>query len=187
MPRATHDNERVASRLSEQRLARVRYFLLRLNEDGGLWDWDFGVWHSPTMGVELATEQGETFSAIWSEYYDWGFGVDLFNDPMSAHVIPEAADNRVDVSTHKAWASFLDAPINVDFLWNDYGTGRRPCPDAVKVSTGPDTAAWIITADWERHGGKTSIQLGADALMVVFDDKFVDTLGLFDQQHGRVS
>ncbi len=35
MPRATHDNERVASRLSEQRLARVRYFLLRLNEDGG--------------------------------------------------------------------------------------------------------------------------------------------------------
>ncbi|HEY3715563.1 MAG TPA: hypothetical protein VGL39_13640 [Jatrophihabitantaceae bacterium] len=185
-PRATRENERVAARLSEQQLVGVKYFLLTLNDDAELWDWDFGAWHQPTMGVEFATEQGEVFSATWGEYFNWGFGVDLFDEPMSTHLVPEAAGNWVDVSTHDAWSGLLRTPIDVAFLWNDYGTGQQPCPDALKLSTDP-TTAWVITADWQRQNSKTSIQLGADDLLVIFNDKLVEVLGLFDSNRGRTS
>jgi hypothetical protein len=130
------------------------------------------------------TARGETFSLTWSQYDEWGFGVDLYDDSMAAHLTDEAASTWVDVSDHIAWTKVVGHSLDVSFLWNDFGTGRPPCPEALKLSA--DTGAlWIITADWERRGGKLSIQLGTDDLMVIFDEKFIETLGLFDGERGR--
>lgn len=182
-PRPRQDNEQAAAHLSGQVLVRVRYFLLTLDDEGHLWDWDFGAWHQPTMGVELTTEHGDTFSATWGQY-DWGYGVDLFHDPMSAHLITEAADNWTDVSNAHAWSGLLGTPIQASFLWNDYGTGQAPCPEALMLNA-DHASAWIIAADWNRQRGKTTIQLGTDDLLVVFDSKLVNALGLLDSQRGR--
>ncbi len=142
------------------------------------------MWHQPTMGVELVTARGETFSLIWNQCDEWGFGVDLYDDPMAAHLIDEAASSWVDVSDRSAWTNVVGHSLEVSFLWNDFGTGRPPCPVAVKISTDAG-ALWIITAAWERRGSKLSIQLGTDDLMVIFDEKFIEALGLFDDERGR--
>jgi hypothetical protein len=180
----TAENERVAALLSGQRLAIVRYFLLRIAGDQEPWEWDFGVWHQPTMGVEVVTDQGATFSALWSQYAEWGFGVDLFDAPMRIHLIEEAVDSWVDVSEHPSWASLLGAPVEVSFAWNDFGTGRPPAPEAIKIAS-TSAAAWIIAAGWERQESKLSIQLGMDDLMVIFNERFIGALGLFDPNRGR--
>jgi hypothetical protein len=185
IPRQTSaENKRVAALLSEQRLAIVRYFLLWITGDQEPWEWDFGVWHQPTMGVELATDDGSTFSALWSQYGEWGFGVDLFDAPMTTHLIEEAVDSWVDVSEHPSWASLLGTPVEVSFAWNDFGAGRPPMPEAIKIAS-TSAAAWIIAAGWERQKSRTSIQLGTDDLMVTFNETFVRTLGLFDPNRGR--
>ena len=185
LPRqTTAENERVASRLSGQCIVLVRYYLLWITEYQQPWEWDFGVWHQPTMGVELVTDANETFSAAWSQYDEWGFGVDLYHVPISMYLLPEAADSWVDASEHPAWSPIVGRPIQVSFIWNDFGTGRPPCPEAVKIAS--DTAAaWIIAAGWERRESRLSIQLGMDDLMVIFDEKFTETLGLFDVNRGR--
>ena len=179
----TADNERIAARLSGQVIALVRYYLLRSD---GLQphQWDLGVWHQPTMGVELVTDADEMFSATWSQYDEWGFGVDLYDMPMSLHLLPGAADNAVDASEQGGWPLIVGRPIQVSVMWNDFGTGRPPCPEAVKIVSDA-AAAWIITADWERRESRLSVQLGMDDLMVIFDEKFAEALGLFDANQGR--
>jgi hypothetical protein len=154
----TEQNERTAAQLTGQLIESVRYFLLWVSDDQAPWQWDFGVWHQPTMGVELVTERGDTFSLIWSQCDEWGFGVDLFDVPMAVHLIDEAAESWVDVSDHLAWAKVVGHSVAVDFLWNDCGTGRPPCAEAVKLATDAG-ALWIITADYERQGIKLSFQL----------------------------
>ena len=179
------ENERVAAVLSGQRIGAVRYFLLPVGDGPELEEWDFGVWHQPTMGVELVTRSGEVFSAMWNQYEEWGFGVDLFAGPMAGHLVPDAADHWVDVSGQAPWSS-MTGPVEAGFVWNDYGTGRPPCPEAVTVVSG-ETVAWIVAVGWEREEGRFAIQLGRDDLMVIHDRRFIDTLGLLDPVRGRPS
>lgn len=102
---------------------------------------------------------------------------------MSEHLI-EAARVPVDVSGHRAWAAFLGVRVTAGFLWNDYGSGRAPCPEAVVLSAGGATV-WIIAAGWDRRESRTCVQLGLDDLLVVFDGKLVRVLGMYDQERGR--
>jgi hypothetical protein len=162
----------------------VRYYLPWISDYQQPWEWDLGVWHQATMGVELVTDANETFSAIWSQYDEWGFGVDLYDVPISTYLIREAADSWVDASERAVWSSIVGRPIQVSFIWNDFGTTRPPCPEAVKIASDA-AAAWIITAGWERRESRLSIQLGMDDLMVIFDEKFAEALGLFDAYRGR--
>lgn len=179
----TGENERVAAVLSGQRIGIVRYFLLPVDDGPELEEWNFGVWHQPTMGVELVTQTGSVFSAIWSQYETWGFGVDLYAEPMASHLVEDAAGLWVEVSAQAPWSSMI-GPIEVGFVWNDYGTGRPPCPEAVKVASG-DAVAWIVAAGWERQGSRFKVQLGLDDLTVVRDERFIEALGLFDPVRGR--
>lgn len=180
----TEQNEAIASMLGGQAIRTVRYFVLWSSNDQEPSQWDFGPWHQPTMGVELVTEKGESFSLIWSQSDEWGFGVDLFDRPMADHLIPEAANSWVDVSDHPAWRQIVGSPIEVHISWNDYGTERPPCAEAVRLATSSG-AAWIITAGSERQQSMLVFQLGIDELMVIFDDKFVEALGLLDTERGR--
>lgn len=173
------ENMRAAARLSGQQIAGIRYFLLILDHAGDSRSWDFGGWHAPTMGVELQTGDGETFSAMWSQYEEWGFGVDLFPGPVTVHLIEEAVHTWVDVTQHPLWSPFVATPIEVDFRWNDFGTGQPPYPEAVTITTGSDTA-WIIAAEADHHATTPSFQLGMDDLLVAFDEEFVRATGLDD-------
>jgi hypothetical protein len=179
---STAENERVAAQLTGQRIAAVWYFLQSDEDD--LESWDFGAWHQPTMGVQVATEEGGSFSAMWSQYQEWGFGVDLFAAPAAARLAGGGLWRQADVTGHPAWSPLLGRPVTASFLWNDFGTGRPPCPEAVKLASDAGSL-WIITADWERREGKLSIQLGLDDLMVIFNDNLVRALGLYDHDRGR--
>jgi hypothetical protein len=181
--RSPAGNEHGAAGLRGQVIAEVRYFPLTDPGTGLPADWDFGVWHQPTMGVELVTETGQVFSARWAEYDEWGCGVDLFAGSVGEHLIPEARI-PVDVSAYRSWAALLGTPVSADFLWNDYGTGRAPCPEAIMLTAGT-AAAWIIAAGWERQESRTCIQLGTDDLLIIFDGKLARALGLYDTQRGR--
>jgi len=176
-------NERMASELATHELTGVRYFPLASASGEDPVEWDFGVWHQPTMGVELTTTNGSVYSLIWNQYGDWGFGVDLYDLPASNHLIEGADAPAVVVSDHSAWAGILRRPLSVSFNWNDYGTGLPPCPEAIRLST-DQASLWVVAADWSRSLGRTSIQLGMDDLLVVFDDRFVEALGLNDRLHG---
>jgi hypothetical protein len=182
---STDQNEAVSKKLTGQTIRVVRYFVLSVSDDQSPWQWDFGPWHAPTMGVELVTDSGETFSLIWAQCEDWGFGVDLFQRPMADYLIPEAAESWVDVSDHLSWKSIIGRPVEVNIQWNDYGTGRPPCADAVGLTTSAGTA-WVITARSERRESTLKFRLGSDDLMVIFDDKFFEALGLLDPHRGRI-
>jgi hypothetical protein len=181
--RSAAANEHAAASLSGRVIKQVRYFPLADTGTRTPMEWDFGVWHQPTMGLEVVTGTGQVFSARWNEYDEWGFGVDLFAGPVSEH-LPEEAQVPVEVSGHRAWAAFLGVRVAAGFLWNDFGSGRAPCPEAVVLSAGGATA-WIIAAGWDRREGRTCVQLGLDDLLVVFDGKLVRALGMYGQERGR--
>jgi hypothetical protein len=176
-------NEAVASALATRELTGVSYFPMALASENEPVEWDFGVWHQPTMGVELTTAEGSVYSLIWNQYGDWGFGVDLYDLPAAKHLIDGADAPVVEVSDHPAWAPMLGRPIAVSLCWNDYGTGLPPCPEAIQFAT-EQTSLWTLAADWSRTQGRTSIQLGMDDLMVVFDKRFVEAIGLYDRERG---
>lgn len=181
--RSAAENRHTAASLSGQVITGVRYFPLTIPGTELPAGWDFGVWHQPTMGVELVTGTGQVFSARWDDYDEWGCGVDLFAGSVSEHLIPEARV-PVDVSAHRSWAALLGTPISAGFLWNDFGTGRAPCPEAIVLTAGTG-AAWIIAAGWEREESRTCIQLGTDDLLIIFDGDLARALGLYDTQRGR--
>jgi len=180
----TAENKRVAARLTGDRIAAVWYFLLSAGDDREPPEWDFGVWHQPTMGVQVSTEQGGVFSAMWSQYQEWGFGVDLFDSPAADRLAAGGLWCQVNVSDHPAWIPLLGRAVTASFRWNDFGTGRPPCPEAVKLASSA-ASLWIITAGWERRESKLSVQLGLDDLVVIFDDRFASALGLYDPDRGR--
>jgi len=87
-------------------------------------------------------DAGRRLAATWG--HDWGFGVDLFDDAMSAHVISRAAENCTDVSSDQAWSALLGTPIQASFVWNGYGhlprERRRIC--APGLVAGPRHRVW---------------------------------------------
>jgi hypothetical protein len=179
----TAENMRAAARLSGQQIASIRYFLLSVDDAEDSRRWDFGLWHAPTMGVEVHTGDGQTYSAIWSQYEAWGYGVDLFPVPMSAHLIEAAADTWAEATQHPLWSPLVGAPIEVGFRWNDFGTGLPPCPEAVTITT-RSAAVWIIAGEAERQAGTPSFRLGVADLLVVFDEELVRATGLYDPPTG---
>jgi hypothetical protein len=98
--RSTTDNKSMAAALSGEVLSRVRYFRWRLTTrerpTTGL-----RCLAQPDDGVELETSR--LLAAIWGQY-EWDYGVDLFDGPVSVHLI-EQARVWVDVSDHRLCAT----------------------------------------------------------------------------------
>ncbi|MEU6192016.1 hypothetical protein [Nocardia sp. NPDC047038] len=65
---------------------------MAIGDDGRLAEeWDFGDWHEPTMGVELAFHSGRRYSAIWNNTFI-EFGLEVFPKPMVDRCRRAAAD-----------------------------------------------------------------------------------------------
>ncbi|MEU8197627.1 hypothetical protein AB0C10_27965 [Microbispora amethystogenes] len=90
--------ESTVALLRGRRIQRVIYYLLMGGEDGcEVEDWDFGPWHQPTMGVELFTDDGARFSAVWGSSFEH-YGLELFRLPMTAHLVGIGEPGRLGTS-----------------------------------------------------------------------------------------
>ncbi|MBO4272325.1 hypothetical protein [Microbispora triticiradicis] len=102
--------ESTVARLRGRRIQRVIYYPLMGGEDAcEVEDWDFGPWHQPTMGVELFTDDGARFSAVWGSSFEH-YGLELFLVPMIAHLVgigEPGGSAQVDVTDHLRWSSLI--------------------------------------------------------------------------------
>ncbi|MEU6427624.1 hypothetical protein ABZ860_17180 [Microbispora sp. NPDC046973] len=174
--------ERTTALLRGSRIRRVVYYPLTCGEDGrDVEDWDFGPWHQPTMGVELCTDGGACFSAVWGSSFDH-YGLELFPEPMTAHLrrIGEPyGPAAVEVTGHPRWSSLVGRAVTcVDIVWSeDHESGIR-VPDAIRLCS-RDGAVWIAAgrpAQWPP--GEVYHHLGTDDVMVVFTAEFAAKAGI---------
>ena len=109
--------------LRGKRIAGITYYVLMGGDDGREPEqWDFGTWHDATMGVELVTDGGERFSAVWGDSFDH-YGLELFTGPMTDHVVALGEPRGVaaiSVSRHPQWAGLVGTELtSVDIAWSD--------------------------------------------------------------------
>jgi hypothetical protein len=173
--------ERTAARLRGRRIRRVIYHPLMGGEDGcEVEDWDFGPWHQPTMGVELFTDDGGCFSAVWGSSFDH-YGLEVFPEPMSAHLLrigEPGGSALVDVTDHPRWAHVVGRKLTgVDIAWTEDPAGSIRVPDAIRLCS-RERGVWIAAgrpADWPP--GEV-YHLGTDDVMVVFTAECAAKVGL---------
>ncbi|OPG13833.1 hypothetical protein [Microbispora sp. GKU 823] len=173
--------ERTTALLRGRRIRRVVYYPLTGGEDGRhVEDWDFGPWHQPTMGVELFTDDGACFSAVWGSNFDH-YGLELFPEPMTAHLrlIGEPYGSApVEVTDHPRWSSLVDRKLTcVDIAWSEDPERGNRVPDAIRLCS-RERAVWIAAgrpADWPP--GEV-YYLGTDDVMVVFTAEFAAKVGI---------
>ena len=180
-PKLTEDAYRsTAESLVGVRLTEVTYYPLNRGDDGTeVEEWDFGVWHQPTMGVGLLAEDGTQYSAVWGWSFD-DHGLELYREPMSSQLRgigqPGGAAELV-VTDHPSWSALVGVPlVGADILWSEGGYGHR-LPVAVELRA-PEATAWLVAgsaAQWPPEG---RFYLGTDDVMTVFSSEFADSIGL---------
>ncbi|MFI6938518.1 hypothetical protein ACIBI4_04540 [Streptomyces sp. NPDC050418] len=172
--------ERTVESLRGTRLAGVTYYPLSCGDDGTeVEEWDFGVWHLPTMGVGLLAEDGTHYAAVWGSSFDY-YGLELFRAPMSSHLtmIGEPGGSpAVVVTGHPSWAEFIGVPLTgAEIVWSEGDYGRR-LPVAVELRS-PTATAWLVAGcptQWPPDG---QFWLGTDDVMTVFTRELADAIHL---------
>ncbi|MEV0625952.1 hypothetical protein [Nonomuraea wenchangensis] len=173
--------ERTAAMLRGRRIHRIVYYPLTGGEDGcDVEEWDFGTWHQPTMGVELSTDDGACFSAVWGSSFDH-FGLEVFPEPMTAHlrmVGESGGPAAVDVTDHPHWSSLVSRKLTcVDIAWcHDPGSGLRT-PYAIRLCS-REKAVWIAAGSPAEWPPTEVYRLGTDDVMVVFTAEFAAKVGI---------
>ncbi|GLW98259.1 hypothetical protein [Microtetraspora sp. NBRC 16547] len=173
--------ERTTALLRGRRIRKVVYYPLTDGEDGrDVEDWDFGPWHQPTMGVELFTDDGACFSAVWGSSFEH-YGLELFPEPMTAHLrrIGEPCGSApIEVTNHPRWSSLVGRKLTrVEIVWSEDGEGGIRLPLAIRLCSRERTV-WIAAgrpADWPP--GEV-YYLATDDVMVVFTAEFTAKLGI---------
>jgi hypothetical protein len=173
--------ERTAAMLRGRRVRRVVYYPLMGGEEGcEVEDWDFGPWHQPTMGVELFTDDGACFSAVWGSSFDH-YGLEVFPEPMTAHLVrigEPGGSAPLEVTDHPRWSGLVGRKLTrVDIAWSEDPTGNIRVPDAIRLCS-RERAVWIAAgrpADWPP--GEVYC-LGTDDVMVVFTAEFAAKVGI---------
>ncbi|GAA2292590.1 hypothetical protein GCM10010149_45340 [Nonomuraea roseoviolacea subsp. roseoviolacea] len=173
--------ERTAAMLRGRRIHRVVYYPLMRGDDGrDVEEWDFGTWHQPTMGVELFTDDGACFSAVWGSSFDH-YGLEVFPEPMTAHLrmIGEPGGSaEVDVTDHPRWSSLVGTDLTcVDIAWCQAPEGSLRVPDAIMLRS-REKAVWIAAgspAEWPPTG---VYHLGTADVMVLFTAELVAKVGI---------
>ncbi|WP_433513941.1 hypothetical protein ACQP2T_62080 [Nonomuraea sp. CA-143628] len=173
--------ERTAAMLRGRRIRRVVYYPLMGGEDGcDVEEWDFGTWHQPTMGVELSTDDGACFSAVWGSSFDH-FGLEVFPEPMTAHLrmIGEPwGSTAVDVTDHPRWSSLVDRKLTcVDIAWSQDPESYLRKPDAIRLCS-REKAVWIAAGSPAAWPPTDVYYLGTDDVMVVFTAEFAGKVGI---------
>lgn len=142
-------------------------------------EWDFGTWHQPTMGVELFTDDGASFSAVWGSSFDH-YGLEVFPEPMTAHLrmIGEPGGSAaVDVTDHPRWSSLVGRKLTcVDIAWREELEGLRT-PAAIRLCS-RERPVWIAAGRPAAWPPAEDYYLGTDDVMVVFTAEFAAKVGL---------
>lgn len=162
----------------------------------GLWyegrpadGWDYGDLHWPEVGVELTTDEGESYYLIW-DHQVTNFDLTLGEGPISAHWIPlrDAPDQARswDVSGHPRWGPFLGVPLSdVSIITDDVdasaGSVGTQVPVAVRLAASNESV-WIIEAQ-PKDATKLDLDrrnfwIGADEVIVIFGDVGAQAVGL---------
>ncbi|WP_406465050.1 hypothetical protein OH768_53885 [Streptomyces sp. NBC_01622] len=180
-PEFTEDEyARTVESLRGTRLIEVTYYPLSCGDDGAeVEEWDFGVWHQPTMGVGLLAENGTRYSAVWGNSFDC-YGLEIFQEPMSSQLTmigQPGGTPAVAVTDHPSWSGLIGVPlVGADILWSEGDYGLR-LPVAVELRA-PAATVWLIAgrpAQWPPDG---RFCLGTDDVMTVFTHEFAGTVGL---------
>jgi hypothetical protein len=175
-----------AERLVGQSLTKIVY--VRLWYEGRAdFRYDYGDWHWPEVGVEVTTDQGLPFHAIWSSEVA-SFDMTLAVGPISDHwrplrEVPEGL-HVLDVSNDGRWRPFLNRPLqDVAITTWEVGGFRGPVgvPIAVRLSV-PGHSAWIVEAQ-PKNAMVTALEqdnfyLGMDEVIVIFGDTGAQSIGL---------
>jgi hypothetical protein len=173
--------ERTAAVLRGRRIRRVVYYPLTGGVDGfEVEDWDFGAWHQPTMGVELVTDDGACFAAVWGSSFDH-YGLEVFREPMTAHLIgigEPAGPAAIEVTDHPRWSSLIGRKLTrIDILWGEGPAGSIRVPHAIRLGA-RERAVWIAAGrpvDWPPG---EAYYLGTDDVMVAFTAECAAKMGL---------
>ncbi|WP_028803757.1 hypothetical protein [Streptomyces sp. 142MFCol3.1] len=173
---------RLVAGLRGRTIVAVDYFVLMVGDEGTDPDeWDYGAWHEPTMGVELTTDDGGTYSAVWGSTFDY-YGVELYSAPMGDFLsrigLPGGAA-RVAVAEHPLWAGVVSAPIeSCHIQWRGEEHGA-PVPEAIHVRTATGKV-WIAAGRSATYkpDGPGPFYLCTDDVLVIFDTKVAERAGL---------
>ena len=162
------------------RIAGVTYYPLTCGEDGTeVEEWDFGEWHQPTMGVELLTEDGTRYSAVWGHTFDY-HGLEVFKEPMSSQLAligQPGGSAQVDVTGHPSWAGFIGVPlVGAEIAWSE-GAYENRLPVAVALGVA-DAMVWLVAGSPMQWPPDGRFRLGTNDVMVVFSHVFADLIGL---------
>ncbi|MEV4217254.1 hypothetical protein [Nonomuraea sp. NPDC049725] len=173
--------ERTAAMLRGRRIQRVVYYPLMGGDDGcDVEEWDFGTWHQPTMGVELFTDCGACFSAVWGSSFDH-FGLEVFPEPMTAHlrmIGQPGGSAAVDVTDHPRWSGLVGRKVTrVDIAWSSDSESGLPTPNAIRLCS-REEAVWIAVASPAEWPPAEVYHLGTDDVMVVFTAEFAAKVGI---------
>ncbi|WP_393099141.1 hypothetical protein [Streptomyces sp. LN325] len=180
-PELTEDEyERTVESLRGTRLVEVTYYPLSCGDEGTeAEEWDFGVWHQPTMGVGLVAENGTRYSAVWGSSFEH-HDLEIFREPMSSRLTmigQPGGTPAVVVTDHPSWSALVGVPLlGADILWSE-GDGGLRMPVAVELRA-PAATAWLVAgrpAEWPPDG---RFYLGTDDVMAVFTHDFAGAIGL---------
>lgn len=179
-PLTEDEYESTVASLRGARLVEVTYYPLSCGAEGTeVEDWDFGGWHLPTMGVELRTEDGTRYSAVWGQSFDY-YGLEIFRAPISSElglIAEPGGPAEVSVTGHPCWAALTGVPlVGAEILWSEGDYGLR-MPVALELRV-PSATAWLGAgrpAQWPLDG---RFLLGTDDVMVVFTQELADAIGL---------
>jgi hypothetical protein len=169
--------------LEGTRLERVRYVGLNFATDDV--NWDMGSWHWPQEGVELVTDEGATFYAIWSGEVTH-FNLVLRQGPISDVFVParDGTARIADVSSHPAWRPLLEGPLeSLQFADGIPDDPPVVAPMALRLGL-RESSAWIVAArlkdELSSPGELTAEDLfvGLDEVIVLFGDDCAARVGL---------
>ncbi|MGI5486822.1 hypothetical protein [Microtetraspora malaysiensis] len=173
--------ESTVALLRGRRIQRVIYYPLMGGEDGcEVEDWDFGPWHQPTMGVELLTDDGARFSAVWGSSFEH-YGLELFLEPMTAHLVAigePGGSAQVEVTDHLRWSGLIDRKLTrADIAWSEDCESGIRLPVAIRLCSRERTV-WIAAGrPADRPPGEV-YHLGTDDVMVIFTTEFAAKAGI---------
>ena len=176
VPRLTQAQlERVVAALRGLRITGVDYALLTGGTDGReVLDWDYGLYHEPTMGLQLTSDIEVAFTFTWGssfgcyslEAHARGIGDFL------ARVGEPCGPTVVSIDHHPRWRHLLDREItDTELAWIEWVSGhptvcwiRLDLAPADPRSSEPDSI-WIIAGRWEGD----NFLFATDDVTVIFD------------------
>ncbi|MFF3667553.1 hypothetical protein [Microtetraspora malaysiensis] len=173
--------ERTVALLRGRRIRRIIYYPLMGGDDGcEVENWDFGLWHQPTMGVELFTDDGARFSAVWGSSFEH-YGLEVFPEPMTAHLAgigEPGGPAQVEVTDHARWSGLVGRKLtSVGIAWSEDPEHNIRVPDAIRLCS-RERAVWIAVGRPAAYPPGEAFHLGTDDVMVVFTAEFAAKVGI---------